>query len=286
MTAWYFEIPKSLEDEPDIVSECRRMALDDIYRTISMSEIRCLPFEELLKRVEHLSDDPQAGEIVYRVCEEEFSDKQLHLLATTIQRLAVAVDHLPSAQKSSVDRAIKRMLASMPASIAAPMAERWLDHKRKFRRQIAYRVLRECGLTAVSGPRLLEVFNRTADQECLKLIARYPVALRDLGVPSLLEKVDDDYWRMRMVQAAVVADKPKAMALADSYPLEFLHAIGRLKDATLQPDMLVLFEKHSDDLKFLSLYAWVLGQLAARPELIELKVHVEKLRQQPANPIR
>jgi len=55
--------------------------------------------------------------------------------------------------------------------------------------------------------------------------------------------------------------KPKVMALADTYPSEFLHAIGRLKDATLRPKMRELFDKHSDDLKFLSLYAWVLGQL-------------------------
>jgi hypothetical protein len=129
----------------------------------------------------------------------------------------------------------------------------------------------------VSGPRLLDIFNRTGDQECLNLIARYPIAIRDLDLPSLLEKVDDDYWRMRLVQAAIIADKPKAMALAATYPFEFLHAIGRLKDETLLPNMRELFEKHPDDLKFLSLYAWVLGQLRSRGELAALKAHVEKL---------
>ena len=72
--------------------------------------------------------------------------------------------------------------------------------------------------------------------------------------------------------------KPKAKVLADTYPSEFLHAIGRLKDATLRPKMRELFDKHSDDLKFLSLYAWVLGQLRASEQLAALKAHVENLR--------
>jgi hypothetical protein len=72
--------------------------------------------------------------------------------------------------------------------------------------------------------------------------------------------------------------KPKAKVLADTYPSEFLHAIGRLKDATLRARMRELFDKHSDDLKFFSLYAWVLGQLRASEQQAALKAYVENLR--------
>lgn len=278
MSRWHFPLPEELANNPEIVAQHRRMAIDEIGRTISMSEIRCLPFDDLLKRIERLWEDRQAGEIVYRACEEKFSDNQFYALVEFIRRLANAVDLLPSAQKASPDRAIKRMLARMPAEIAAPVAEQWLEHKRKFRRELAYQVLRECGLTTASGPRLLDIFSRTGDQECLKLIARHPIAVGDLNIPSLLGKVDEDYWRMRLVQAALISDKAKAMALADLHPREFSHAIGRLKDTTFTPKLRELFEKHSEDLNFMSLYAWVLGQLGAHVELAELKKHVEKLR--------
>jgi len=273
-----FSPPEELANNPEIVAEYRRIAIFEIDRTISLSEIRCLPFDNLLERIERLWEDSQAGEIVYRACEEELSDNQYYALAESIRRLADAIDLLPSAQKASPDRAIKRMLARMPAQIAAPVAEQWLEHKRKFRREVAYRVLRECGLTAASGPHLLDVFSRTGDQECLKLIARHPIAIGDLDMAPLLDKVDEYYWRMRLVQATLISDKAKASALADSHPREFLHSVGRLKDATLMAKLRELFEKHSEDLGFLSLYAWALGQLGAHVELAKLKNHVEKLR--------
>lgn len=276
MSTPFPSLPKNFANDPEMVAAHRAMAIEAINRTIRMSEIRCVPFDELLMRIEHLWDDPHAGEIAYRVCNEELSDNQYYALAESIRRLADEVDLLPSAQKSSPDRAIKRMLASMPAKVAAPVAEQWLEHKRKFRREVAYRVLRECGLTAASGPRLLDVFGRTGDQECLKLVARFPVAIGNMDVPSILEKIDEDYWRMRLVQAAIISNKTGAMALADSYPHEFLHAIGRLKDATVLPKLRDLFEKHSQELRFISLYAWVLGQIGAQNELLTLKAHVEK----------
>ena len=216
MSAAFPSLPEKFANDPEMVAEHRRMAIEAISRTIRMSEIRCVPFDEMLKRIEHLWDDRYAGEIVYRACNEKLSDNQYYALAELIRCLADAVDLLPSGQKASSDRAIKRMLASMPANIAAPVAEQWLEHKRKFRRELAYRVLRECGLTAASGPRLLDIFGRTGDQECLKLIARFPVSIGDLDVPSMIEEMDDGYWRMRLVEAALISNKNRAMALADS----------------------------------------------------------------------
>ena len=277
MSSFFPTLPEQLATDPEMIAEHRRMALDSIRQTIRMSEIRCVPFDELLGRIEHLWDEPCAGEIVYRACSEELSDNQFYALAESVRRLADAVDLLPGGQKASPDRAIKRMLARMPAKIASPVAEQWLEHKRKFRRDIAYSILRQCGLTVASGPRLLEVFNRTGDQECLKLIARFPDAIGDIDVSPILEKIDEDYWRMHLVQAALIARKTPALSLAESHPYEFLHAIGRLKDATVLPKLRDLFQKHSDDLKFISLYAWVLGQIAAREELLKLKAHFDTL---------
>jgi len=256
----------------------RQMILTDIHRTIRMSEIRCLSFDELLKRLETIWSDPCGSEIVYRLCEEELSHNEMFALGVSIQRLADAVDHLPSAQKATPDRAVRRILARMPAEIAAPIAEQWLEHPRKFRREVAYRVLREAGLTAASGQYLLEVFRRTGDQECLHLIARNPIATSQLNVAGIINDVGEDYWRTRLVQAALTSDKMKAMPLADTHPFEFVHAIGRMKDLTALPKLRQIFNEHSANLDFLSLYAWVLGQLGAGNDLAALKSHMEELR--------
>ena len=83
---------------------------------------------------------------------------------------------------------------------------------------------------------------------------------------------------MRLVQAALISDKAKAMALLIYIRANFHMLSGELKDTTFTPKLRELFEKHSEDLNFMSLYAWVLGQLGAHVELAELKKHVEKLR--------
>jgi hypothetical protein len=278
MASVRFSLPEELANNPEIVTQHRAMIIDDINRTISMSEVRCLPFDELLSRIERLWEDTQASEISYRVCEETLSHNQFYALAESVQRLAKATDLLPSAYKASLDRAIRRMLARMPAEIAAPVAQQWLEHKRKLRREIAYGILRECGLTAASGPYLVSVFDRTGDQECLKLIARHPVAVGNLDIVPLLDKLEEAYWRMRLVQAAIISNKRKWMTLAESHPREFVHAVGRLRDVTLMSKLCELFKRHSENLDFLSLYGWALGQLGARTELAELKAHIEKLR--------
>ncbi len=277
MTSSFPLLPKDFEGDPELVAMHRATALEAINRTLRMSEIRCASFDEMLARIEHLWDDPYADEIVYRFSTEPLTENQYFALAESIRRLADEADGLPSPKKASVDRAIKRMLASMPAKAAAPVAEQWLEHKRKFRREIAYKILRVCGLTSGSGTTLLSVFNRTGDQECLRLIARFPIALAHVDVPSVMKLIEDDYWRMRLVQSAIMFDKSKAMLLANSYPVEFIHAIGRLKDETALPRIAEIFKANHDDLRVISIYAWALGQIKDINALMELKKHIEKL---------
>jgi hypothetical protein len=235
-----------------------------------MAEIRCVPFDELLARIERLWADDAAEQIVYRACQETFSDDQIHLLAESVKRLADAAETLPSAARSKALRAVRRILARMPAHIASPIAAPWLEHKHKFRREIAYRIFRGVGVAAEVGPQLLAAFHRNGDQECLQLIARNPAAVISVDVTSLLKLMEEDYWRMRVIEALLT--KATTVVSIDSlYPCEFAWAVGRNKNAALIPKLRVLFEKHSSDLEFLSIYVWALGQLGARDELARVR---------------
>ncbi|MEQ9243729.1 hypothetical protein [Roseovarius indicus] len=271
-------MPEKLATNPDVAAAQRKMLLDDINRTISLSEARCLSFDTLLERVERLWEDPQASEIVYHLCEMSLSTNQEYALAESARRLADSAEYLPSSQKQRCDRAIKRILSRMQAKVAAPIAEQWLQHKRKFRREISYNILRKCGLTASSGPRLLDVFHATHDQQALELIARFPVAAGNIDIPTIIDQVDEEYWRMRMVQAALESDKEKALKLAELFPREFTNAAGRLKDTTLMPKLRELLIEHAEDLDFLSVYAWALGQFKASGDLKELKIHIDTIK--------
>jgi hypothetical protein len=262
---------------PEFADWHRQAQLQKLDRTIRMAEIRCIPFDELLGRIERLWSDDAASEITFRASEEPLSHNQLHALAESVKRLADASEHLPSALKSSIDRAVRRLLSRMPAEIAAPLAEPWLEHKRKFRRKTAYAILRRTGITAACGPRLLAVFQRTGDQEALKLLARNPPAVAAVDAAYMASVIDDEYWRMRVVWSLLLENVEKGVSLSDVYPREFVWAAGRHKDPALLPAMRHLFDTHHDDLEFVSMYAWALGQLGARDELHRIRhvIHLE-----------
>ncbi|GEM_PF-1274728 len=271
MTQRDTRLQELIDSHPEIAALHRESQLEKISQTMRMAEVRCLPFEELLVRIEHLWDDDAASEIVYRVCEESFSDNQAQALAVSISRLAAAADQLPSAAKSAVLRSVGRILARLPSRFAAPIAEPWLGHKHKFRRQIAYRVFQRTGVPAESAPQLLVAFQQTGDQECLQLLARNPSAIAAVDSAAVAELMDDEYWRMRVIQSLLVVDKPRGISLSTLYPIEFIRAVGREKDASLLSDVQILFDKNFEDLEFVSIYAWALGQLGAQEELSRVR---------------
>lgn len=260
-----------LEQKPALAELQRSRALDEINRTIRFAEIRCISFEELLQRVERLQDDPYALEIVHRIVTEAFSHNELHALSEVARRLANVADASPAARKRTLDGSIGRILSRMPQDIAAPIAAEWLGHKRKARRLIAYKVLRISGVPPDYGPRLLNEFIRNGDQEYLQLIVRNPDALIRTGAEKVLLLLDDEYWRMRAVEAAYRDDMSCADTLSSLYPREFAWAVGRLKSGAAIPALKRLFEQKSDSLEFVSIYAWALGQIGATEDLMRLK---------------
>lgn len=273
-----FSIPSKLADDPELIALHRQMLIEEIDRTLSLAEVRSLPFDELLNCIERLPDIINSAEIVFRVCEYDPSLNQAYSLAESVRRLAETVDGLPSRRKPTYDRAIMRILSRLPAEAAWPVADPWLEHKRKFRRETAYAILRKTGIDEKAGSRLLEVFENTGDQTALELIARNPSATRALDIRQVLPLFEDEYWRMRLVEAVLMDDEPRALMLATNFPREFTHAVGRQKQKRLVPNLRNLFDLQSENLDFLSIYAWALGQVGALDEIGRLRGHIERMK--------
>ncbi|WP_416795502.1 hypothetical protein [Ciceribacter azotifigens] len=273
-----FSLPARFADHPDLIAGHRQKLIEEIERTLSLAEVRSLPFDELLNSIEHLPDISNSAEIVFRACEYAPSLNQAYALAESVRRLAESVDGLPSRRKPPYDRAIMRILSRLPAEAAWPVVDPWLEHNRKFRRETAYAILRKTGIDERAGLRLLEVFENTGDQKALELIARNPSATRTLDIRQILPLFEDEYWRMRLVEAVLVDDEPRALILASDFPREFTHAVGRQKQKRLVPNLRSLFDLQSENLDFLSIYAWALGQLGALDEIGRLREHIERMK--------
>lgn len=273
-----FSIPPELADDPQAVALHRRWLFQEIEQTLALAEIRSLSFDELLNRIENLTEVSGFSEIVFHVCECELSINQAYALAESVRRLAETVDQLPSVSKQTFDRAIRRILSRLPAEVVWPIAVPWLEHKRKFRREIAYATLRQTGIDEKAGSRLLEVFEKTGDQTALELIARNPPATRSLDVQYIMPLLKEQYWRMRLVEAVLMDDEPRAVVLAAEFPREFVHAVGRKKQKRLLPRLKELFDLQHDNIDFLSIYAWSLGQIGALEEIRRLREHIDQMK--------
>jgi hypothetical protein len=117
---------------------------------------------------------------------------------------------------------------------------------------------------------LLNVHLQTGDQEPLILIAREESAVGKADADALLRGLVECYWRARVIAALLVIDREKAISLAPTYPVEFVHAVGRRRDSTLQAEIDSLYEKQKTNPEFLGLYVWALGKLESDARLAEI----------------
>jgi hypothetical protein len=109
------------------------------------------------------------------------------------------------------------------------------------------------------------------------LIARSPAAVAAVDAAELLALIEDDYWRMRVIEALLTMKEATGVSFSSLYPYEFAWAVGRSKDAALLPILASLFDNHSKDLDFLSKYVWALGQLGAQGHLSRARAYVRGL---------
>lgn len=80
---------------------------------------------------------------------------------------------------------------------------------------------------------------------------------------------------MRVVEGIVINDFSALSKVADNYPREFIHAIGRTKSKKhLELLKRQILKLRSDE--DIGLLIWSLGQIGAKPELLKLEKEIAK----------
>lgn len=247
------------------------MKLDELARTIQYARIRCLSVNEITDRISKLDEGDDANDYVHRLSEMQLTDSEMEQLVDVMHALAHRSESAHSKLKARLDRTLLRLVRLLPSDHANRFAEPFVNHRRKARRQWAYSALREKQISQSIAVKLLKVFHETGDQEALQLIARNAERVPEIGADVLLENLEDEYWRARVLEALLIHDRQIALALADRYPFEFAHAAGRVEDTTLLSPLCDLFECNQHDVEFLSIYAYALGKLKGQDQLRTLE---------------
>jgi hypothetical protein len=259
------------EDSPTVGDLRLQMQLSELNRTIQFAHLRCLSVEEIVHRISRLDEGDDTNNYSYLLSEMQLTDTQSECLYDAISSLARRSEHSPSKLKATLDRTLLRLARLLPSELAIRFAMPFVDHRRKARRKWAYYALREKEISKSIAAKLIDVFHKTGDQDALQLVARHPRCVPEIGAVSLLENIDEKYWRARVIEALLIHDRKSALTLSHQYPFEFAHAAGRIADSGLLKALSELFDHNNHDIDFLSIYAYALGKLQGRDQLQSLE---------------
>lgn len=260
------------------------MALDDVKCAIRMAEVRAQPFNSLLDRLSNILEDPDREQIIYHLGEIELDAAEADALARKVEELSSSWEQLPSRKKARADAILARLIRALPDRYGSALALTFLTHRRKKRREGAYKFLRTREIPVELARDLVVLAETTDDQELLHLIARNPAIVAATDERYLLERIEDSYWRMRVVEALLLQEPDRAVALAVDYPIQFIHAVGRREAAQHLPLISELFVANRADPDVLGIYAWALGRIGNLELLREVRAAMEDLRQQLEEP--
>ena len=263
------------KSDPRLEEIAIEMALPDLHRTIRYARVRCLSPSDVIARFADFATEDDLNQYIARLLELKLTDSELQLLVTVMEQLASQLEKSRSRTKLRIDRVLLRLVRALPSDFAVRFAEPYVDHPRKGRRRWAYVALREKHISKEVAAKCADSFRRTGDQEALILIARNPERVVHVGAEFLLKNLDDKYWRARVLEALIVYDRVSALSWSRQYPFEFAHAVGRTGEASLVGALGALFEENSNDLEFVSIYAYALGKIGATAELDALDKFVQ-----------
>jgi hypothetical protein len=250
------------------------IAARELSRTIKFASLRCLSPEDIMSELAKLDEADDQSDYIARLLDLKLNQSELELLELTMEALVQRADNASPKLQRKIHHFLLRLVRALPSNAACRFAEPFVDHRLKTVRERAFSALRNKQISESIVAKLTNVFCTLGDQEALELIARNSEQVPKVGGEFLLTNLKERYWRGRVLEALLRHDRSTALALADRFPFEFVHAVGRTEDRTLLESLRGLFDAHSNSLEFLSIYAYALGKLGAKADLESLKKHV------------
>lgn len=247
--------------------------LEKLGDSLRMAEIRCLSSEVILSMIPSLWNAPEQELIYRRILEINFSNQDIKKIVAMLTELDKKADQAKGKVKRTIDRSIMKISDVLNGTEARSYFINELKHSRKHRRNKAYKALRRIGIGSELSKILFDQFQNNRDQEALELIARDKEAIQAVNIDILLDNIESEYWRMRVVESIIEQPVSEKMLLGvlKRYPWELIYAVGRTKQIKYLKHVKKVVNQHKSDLKILGIAAWTYGQLQARSELTKIR---------------
>lgn len=255
-------------------------SLVNARKTLALAKVRCLPLNEKLRRLRKGLDEVYFDELAFAVGESDLSKRQNAELAAIVANLAKRSVHLRSSERARLDRRVGKLLHILPFNLARPIVLDLLSDPLKQRRKIALKGIRSEAMDDHFVQSLWNRFCETGDLGLLKVILGRPIPLDVLDPYRLIDSFDEDYWKMRVIEATLKADESRGAEFASSHPLPFIWACGRLEDRRMTSSVVDCLSSAPDKVALIDITAWAFGKLGATKELTRLEALLNQLSEQ------
>jgi hypothetical protein len=271
----------SLETDSDLhLKIFAQSSIVGARKTLALAKTRCLPFKEKLRRLKRGLDEESFDELAYAVGESARSARQNADLASVVADLAKKSDHLRTSERTRLDRRVGKLLRVLPFELARPVLVDFLSDPLKQRRQIALKCIR----SEVMDDHLVRVlwnrFLETEDNTLLKVILGKPISIALLDPRRMIRSFDDDYWKMRVIEATLKTDVSRGTEFGSLYPRPFIWACGRLGNRGMISKVFDCLSNAHDKVALIDITAWAFGKLGATAELNKLEALLNELSEQ------
>ena len=256
-----------------------RESVAELRETVALAKLRCASPEHVLHRLCARWHCDDRNVIIKRLREMPLGPAERNQLARILDSVLRVTEGADEHAKTRAESTTRQLATLLTPRQAGPLVARCLVSRRKSRRAIAYRLLRDKGPSAHTAKVLLRLSCNSRDQDVLKLFARFPAHLPQDHVLRVLRDLEDEYWRARIFEWLLKNDTQVAYDLAPEFPKPFMWGLGRAKCGDDPSVRRSLFQSNKHSFEFVSLFAWSLGQIADLAGLRTLLCRIPSLQQ-------
>lgn len=252
--------------------------IQQLEHTIEFAKFRCIPISKIIHNLSKYKAGDFVDHYLSRLSEVKLTNKEYNQLIESIDKIIDSYSTLSSKEKIKVENFISRLIIYLPSKLRYKYFDIFINCTRKTGRKIAYKAIYENSPNKNKVLLLVSIYLKKREQEALKAIIYSPIKLDLETISLLLEKIDEEYWKARLIENVLRNKQKEISSIYLKYPFEFVHAVGRIGNKEYLNMTKEAFEENKGDLDFLSIYAYTLGKLGAKKELTFLGNYINDLK--------
>ena len=258
----------------------RQFQIEEAKRAVKLALVRTLSFQDLLRRYQEILTDDSPSEVIYAIQEKLVDAEMAEALAKAIRGHMTVAASASGKDRQRIDRYAALLIPVLPVEVRLPLLSEYLEDRRKTRREIGFRALKNSEIEPQLASYLRSRFFTTADTRFLKFALKVETPLTAAEADRMISafgQEGDEYWCVRVIQSQLNVNRELALGFAGAHPKEFIWACGRSGNSSWIESIRQIIQAANDKVPLLGIAVWAFGKLGALEELKAMEAIISEL---------